>query len=75
MASALDALEKRLHENGLARENVMSILVFIAAMDGKAEMNRAWEAWVPRDHAPIRACIAAGLDGDDRVELIVTAGR
>ena len=39
----------------------------------KPELNRAWDEWVDRDNLPLRACLGVDLEGDDLVELVVTA--
>jgi enamine deaminase RidA (YjgF/YER057c/UK114 family) len=39
-----------------------------------AEMNKVWDAWVPKGHAPARATGSADLaTPDHKVEVIVTA--
>lgn len=73
MTDALSLVDSRLKEIGLSKSAVLSITVFIAGMGMKAAMNDAWEAWVDRANAPIRACIGAELDGADLVELSVVA--
>jgi enamine deaminase RidA (YjgF/YER057c/UK114 family) len=47
--------------------------VFLVDMGRKAEVNRAWDEWVARDAAPMRACIGATLEGEDLVEIVVQA--
>ena len=39
-----------------------------------AEMNAVWDAWIPEDHAPARACGEARLARDVlKVEIIIIA--
>lgn len=73
MKDALAVLDARLAEAGAGKPDVMSIVVYIADMAEKTEMNRAWEQWVDPDHAPVRACIGAILEPPLRVELQVLA--
>jgi enamine deaminase RidA (YjgF/YER057c/UK114 family) len=44
-------------------------------MSRKGEMNRAWDEWVDRTNPPQRACIGVALEGQDLVEILVTAAR
>lgn len=69
--SRIDAL---LGEAGSSREHMLQTIVWLADMADFAEMNEVWDAWVPRGHAPARACGEARLASDRlRVEIIVTA--
>ena len=42
-------------------------------MSQKGEMNRAWDEWVDRANPPQRACIGVALEGQDLVEILITA--
>lgn len=67
----VDAL---LDKAGSSREHILQAIVWLADMADFAEMNAIWDAWVPKGHAPTRACGEARLARDDlRVEIIVTA--
>jgi enamine deaminase RidA (YjgF/YER057c/UK114 family) len=52
---------------------VLSVMVYVSEIAGKPEFNRAWDEWVARDNLPMRACLGVDLEGDDLVELVVTA--
>jgi enamine deaminase RidA (YjgF/YER057c/UK114 family) len=71
--SALAAIDAQLAALGLAKSRIVTAIVYIADMRQKPEMNRAWEEWVDFDNPPMRACIGATLEGDDLVEIVVTA--
>ena len=69
--SRIDAL---LTEAGSDREHILQAIIWLADMADFAEMNAVWDAWVPKGHAPARACGEAKLARDAlKVEIIVTA--
>jgi enamine deaminase RidA (YjgF/YER057c/UK114 family) len=55
------------------RERLLEVLIYLADLADAADLNALWEAWVPPGHAPIRACVQAGLSGNYRVEMVITA--
>jgi enamine deaminase RidA (YjgF/YER057c/UK114 family) len=69
--SRVDAL---LEKAGSSREQMLQAVIWLADMADFAEMNAVWDAWVPKGHAPARACGEAKLARPDlKVEIIVTA--
>lgn len=69
--SRVDAL---LAEAGSDREHILQAVIWLADMADFAAMNAVWDAWVPKGHAPARACGEAKLARDVlKVEIIVTA--
>jgi enamine deaminase RidA (YjgF/YER057c/UK114 family) len=66
----IDATLARLNSR---REQLLEVLIFLADLRDAAALNELWDAWVPAGHAPIRACVQAGLSGSYRVEMIVQA--
>lgn len=72
----LEKIDALLAEAGSDRSRILQAVIWLADMDDFAEMNTVWDAWVPEDHAPARACGEAKLARPDlRVEIIVTAAR
>ena len=70
----LDKVEALLAEAGSDPEHILQCTIWLADMDDFAEMNAVWDAWVPKGHAPARACGEARLaDPALKVELLVTA--
>ena len=67
----IDAL---LAEAGVDKTRLISANIWLTDAKHFAELNAAWEAWVPAGHAPTRACVQSGLmrPGID-VEIAVTA--
>lgn len=69
--SRVDAL---LAECGSDREHILQAVIWLSDMADFAEMNAVWDAWVPTDHAPARACGEAKLAREAlKVEIIITA--
>jgi enamine deaminase RidA (YjgF/YER057c/UK114 family) len=72
---ALAAIDGNLIAAGTTKSRILTATVYITDMKRKAEMNRAWDEWVDTANAPQRACIAVTLEGEDLVEILVTAAR
>jgi enamine deaminase RidA (YjgF/YER057c/UK114 family) len=70
---ALKQLDMRLAEAGTNKSHVLSVQVFIADMSRKADMNRAWDAWVDPKNPPQRACMGTKLEDRDLVEMVAVA--
>lgn len=67
----VDAL---LEEVGSSREHILQATIWMADMADFAEMNAAWDAWVPAGAAPARATGEAKLATPEfKVEVIVIA--
>lgn len=71
--SALSVIDSHLAEAGTDKSRILTVMAYITDIGAKPEFNRAWDEWVDRANLPLRACIGAELEGDDLVELIVTA--
>ena len=70
---ALARIDESLALCGTDKSKILSAIVYIADIKQKSEMNRAWDEWVARDNPPMRACIGVALEGQDLVEILVTA--
>lgn len=70
----LARIDTLLAEAGVDKTRVISANIWLTDAKHFAELNAAWEAWVPAGHAPTRACVQSGLmrPGID-VEIAVTA--
>ncbi|EKE43205.1 endoribonuclease L-PSP family protein [Oceaniovalibus guishaninsula JLT2003] len=70
----LARVEALLDEAGSSKAHILQAIVWLADMGDFEAMNAVWDAWVPEDHAPARACGEARLARPDLlVEVIVTA--
>ena len=70
---ALAAIDRALADAGTDKTRILTATVFIADMAEKPAMNRAWDEWVSPEDPPLRACLGVTLEGEDRVEILVTA--
>lgn len=64
----LDKVETLLEQAGSDKEHLLSATIYVRDMKDFAAMNTVWDAWVPKGHAPARACVEARMA---RPELLV----
>ena len=60
----LDKVEALLNEAGSSKEHMLSATIYVKSMEYFADMNAVWDAWVPKEHAPARACVEAKMARD-----------
>ena len=70
---ALDSINQSLQKMGLSQENIARVVVYLADMAQKAEMNRAWDEWASPVNPPVRACVGVVLEPGCLVEMVITA--
>jgi enamine deaminase RidA (YjgF/YER057c/UK114 family) len=73
IAQVLAQIDATLVQINSDRTWLLGILIFLADLADAEVLNEQWDAWVPRSHPPIRACVQAGLSGRCRVEMVITA--
>jgi enamine deaminase RidA (YjgF/YER057c/UK114 family) len=73
VAQVLAQIDETLTRIGSSREHLLQILIYLADLADAPAMNAVWDAWVPAGHAPVRACVQAGLAPGYRVEMVITA--
>jgi enamine deaminase RidA (YjgF/YER057c/UK114 family) len=71
--NALAVVDRNLIEAGTDKSRILTAMVYITDLRNKPELNRAWDEWVDRTNLPMRACLGVDLEGDDLVEIVVTA--
>lgn len=70
----LGQIDSLLAEVGSSKEKLLRAEIWLDDMRDFAEMNAAWDAWVPEGHAPARACGQAHLARQGfKVEITITA--
>jgi enamine deaminase RidA (YjgF/YER057c/UK114 family) len=70
----LHSLEDSLRQGGSSPEHLLMVTIFLTDIGDLGAFNQVWDAWVPRGHAPVRACVQARLGNPTyKVELQVTA--
>ncbi len=70
---ALATIDRHLAEAGTNKSRILTVTCYVTNIANKAEFNRAWDEWVDRGNLPLRACVGVDLEGEDLVELVVTA--
>jgi enamine deaminase RidA (YjgF/YER057c/UK114 family) len=69
-----EEIDRLLSANGSDRDHLLSALIFITDMKHKPEMNKAWQAWLKKEHLPTRATIGINdLGPNVLIEVVVTA--
>jgi enamine deaminase RidA (YjgF/YER057c/UK114 family) len=72
----LAAIDRLLAEAGTDKTRLLSATIYLPDIGTFAEMNSAWDAWVPEGHTPARATVQAALAAPEyRVEIQVIAAR
>ena len=70
----LGEIDRLLAAAGTNKSRILTANVYLADIGSFAQMNKAWDAWVPADAKPARATIEAKLAAPEyRVEIQVTA--
>lgn len=57
----LDKIDRLLDSVGADKRRIVSAKIWLADYRSFAEMNRVWDAWVPKDDTPARACVESKL--------------
>jgi len=73
IAQVLQQIDATLVQIGSDKTRLLEVLIFLADLDDASILNPLWDEWVPRGHAPIRACVQSRLAEGLRVEMLVTA--
>lgn len=57
----LGQIDRLLQEAGTDKTRILSANIWLADIASFAEMNKAWDAWVPQGNTPARATVEAKL--------------
>ena len=72
----LAQIDRLLALSNSSKERILSAQIWLADMNDFAEMNAAWDAWVPAGNTPGRATGEARLAADKyKVEIIIVAAQ
>jgi enamine deaminase RidA (YjgF/YER057c/UK114 family) len=70
----LGEIDRLLAVAGARKDRILSATIYLADVSTFAQMNKAWEAWVPADAKPARATVEAKLVAPEyKVEIQVVA--
>jgi len=74
---ALQTIEENLKELGSDKTQILSAQIYMANISDKPKMDKVWKKWIGNisEHWPQRACLGVTLEGDDLIEVTVTAVR
>ena len=72
---ALADADATLAEAGTDKSRILTATVYIADMQRREEMNKAWDEWADTANPPMRACIGATLADKSLVEIVLTAAK
>jgi enamine deaminase RidA (YjgF/YER057c/UK114 family) len=74
LAQVLALAEQTLTKIGSNKSKLLSATIYLADRANVAHLNHAWEAWLPKDCAPSRACVKVELlDPAMLVEIVFVA--
>ncbi|MDO5641729.1 MAG: RidA family protein [Paracoccus sp. (in: a-proteobacteria)] len=72
--SITERLDALLADAGTDKTRILSAMIYVSDFSAKAEMNKAWSAWIDGPDLPARATIGVGELGEDcLVEVVITA--
>ena len=73
-ANTLAQIDAMLEKLGSEKSRILDATIFLANKDDFAAMNKAWDAWVVADHAPVRCTVQATLMKPEyKVEIKIIA--
>lgn len=73
IAQVLEQINATLEQIGSSQNNLIQIMIYLSDLQHGPVLNELWDAWVPRGHAPVRACVQAGLGTGCLVEMVIIA--
>ena len=70
----LEQIDQLLEIHGTDKTRLLQAQIWVKDIRDREAMNEVWAAWLPKDGAPVRACVQANL-ADPRllVEIMVSA--
>jgi enamine deaminase RidA (YjgF/YER057c/UK114 family) len=70
----LEQIDELLEMHGTDKTRLLQAQIWLKDIRYREAMNELWSAWLPKDAAPVRACVEASL-ADPRllVEIMITA--
>ena len=72
-ANVLAKIDGLLAEAGTTKSKLLSATIYVSELSLRPRMNAVWGAWIDSETPPIRACVGVELDGETKVEIVVTA--
>lgn len=73
-ADVLAQIDQMLELHGTDKTRLLQAIIWVKHMKDRVIMNEIWTPWLPKDGAPVRACVASEMASPDvLVEIMVTA--
>jgi enamine deaminase RidA (YjgF/YER057c/UK114 family) len=69
----LDQIDATLTQLGADRTRVLQVTIYLQDLSTAPILNAIWDEFFPAGHAPVRACVQAGLSPGYWVEMAITA--
>jgi len=73
VAQVLAQIDATLQRVGSSRQRLLQVMIYLSDLADAGHLNRLWDEWVVPGHAPVRACVQAGLSPGYHVEMVITA--
>jgi len=75
-AQVLACIDRLLQEHGSDKSKILQATIYLDRISLFPEMNKVWDAWVPKGAAPPRATVQAKLATPEKlIEIVVTAAQ
>ncbi len=73
-ADVLDQIDAMLELHGTDKTRLLQATIWVKDIAQRGAMNEIWAPWLPKDGAPVRACVQAEMAAPDvLVEIMITA--
>ena len=73
-ADVLAQIDAMLEHHGTDKTRLLQATIWVKHIKDRGAMNEVWTPWLPKDGAPVRACVQAEMAAPEiLVEIMVTA--
>ena len=66
-------IDQTLNGLGADKSALLEVVIYLADLQDVQVLNALWDAWVDRQHPPIRACVGVDLQAGYLAEFILQA--
>jgi enamine deaminase RidA (YjgF/YER057c/UK114 family) len=73
-ADVLEQIDSLLEHHGTDKTRLLTATIWVKHIADRVALNEVWTPWLPKDGAPVRACVQAEMASPQvLVEIMVTA--
>jgi enamine deaminase RidA (YjgF/YER057c/UK114 family) len=73
-ADVLAQIDEMLEQHGTDKTRLLQAIIWVKHIKDRVVMNEVWTPWLPKNGAPVRACVQAEMAAPEvLVEIMVTA--